>query len=144
MGGPVRFSPRRVQGLTRRVVLVAVGALLVYLVARYRVEGLPDAALSPIFNVSGGEHLLFDRWFPALQEGDTVLFEAGGSLGLARVAPFPAETERAAWPAEWRSAAAGGESLWLVVDRLDHPGPSSAKLGPIPTSAVRGRLLLVW
>ena len=140
----MRFSPRRVQGLTRRVVLVAVGALLVYLVARYRVEGLPEAALSPLFNVSGGERLLFDRWFPALGEGDTVLFEAGGSLGLARVGPFPAEAERAAWTAEWRSAAARGDTLWLVVDRPDHPGPSSARLGPIPTSAVRGRLLLVW
>ena len=132
------------QGLLRRLLLLATFATLAYGFARYRVEALPEGALSPLFAASSGERLVFDRWFPALGEGDVVLFEAGGSLGLARVAPFPAEARRADWPEAWRSAAAQGDTLWLDVDRPDHPGPSSAKLGPIPTSSVRGRLLLVW
>lgn len=133
------MNPGRIASLVRRASVAIAGLALLYLIARFDTQNLPQDGCSPLHGVAPGAKLLIDRWAGAPRFGQSVLFEgSGGRLHLGRVQPPPAEAEQA-FAAQFDAG-----DLWIQVDADDCPGLDSATLGPIAVSAVRGPVVMVF
>jgi hypothetical protein len=122
----------------RRVVLFVATAAVLYAFARFDIVLLPEGALSPLHGIHGGDRLLVDRHARRGAVGETWLFrDARGTLLLGR-----AESPPPGLAPEALAQLAQG-ALWLRFER-EVPGLADSRaLGPIPSGARVGRVILV-
>ncbi len=133
------MNPNRIARLARRASLALAGAAVLYLIARFDMQSLPQDGCSPLFGVPPGAQLMIDRWAGAPEIGQSVLFESTpGQLHLGRVQPAPAGlTDEALVRLD------AGE-LWIAVDDPACPGLDSRSLGPVSPDSVRGPIVIVF
>jgi hypothetical protein len=121
----------------RAVLLLSVG-LAFYAYARFDIVRLPSEALSPLYGIHPGDRLLIDRHARAGSVGEAWLYRgARHELLLGRAVRAPREL-----PEGQRAALAAG-ALWLTSERAVGATSGSDELGPIPRTALEGRVLLV-
>jgi hypothetical protein len=131
-------APERWLARTRRVVLLLVTGLLLYGWTRFDVVVLPEGALSPLYGIHAGDRLLVDRRAGKPLPGSDVLYRGpDGSLLLGRTDEPPGDL------APEMKAQLAGEACWVLLDRSLEGIPDSRSLGPIPSSAIEGRVVLV-
>jgi hypothetical protein len=122
----------------RRLVLVLVGAALLYGYVRFDVVLLPEGALSPLYGIHAGDRLLVDRRARTGAPGETWLFRGPEqALLLGRVEEPPASL------AGEPLAAVEQGALWILFERAVPGLADSSELGPIAPEALVGRVVLV-
>jgi len=132
------ISPARLLARVRRWVLFLAVAGALYGYSRFDVVLLPEGALSPVFGIHPGQRFLVDRHARSGGPGETWLYRGpDGALLLGRALEPPEGLD-----AEARAALAEG-ALWLCFERPVPGLADSRTLGPIPTSALEGRVILV-
>lgn len=126
------MKSERALAWVRRGLLFVVLGLLAYGWRRFDVVALPEGALSPLHGIHPGDRLLVDRHArPAAGESDWLYRVAGGALLLGRSKAAPA------------GVTLGADELWLEFER-ELPGLADSRTqGPIPATALEGRVVLV-
>ncbi|MEQ1892464.1 MAG: hypothetical protein ABL998_07995 [Planctomycetota bacterium] len=127
------MKPARMLAWARRVLLFAVIGLLLYGWRRFDVVTLPEGAHSPLFGIHPGDRLLVDRRAePGAGEENWLYRDGAGALLLGRTKG-----------AHEGVAALEAGQVWLEFER-EVPGLADSRTnGPVPRSALAGRVVFV-
>lgn len=136
------ISSARFLARVRRVIFALVLASAGYGFVRFDLVALPSGAHSPLYGIHPGDRLLVDRHARHADLDQVWLYRGrAGELWLGRVSTPPAVLDEGA------QAGLASGALWLVAERaLGHSASEPAdsrSIGPIPSSALAGRVLFV-